>query len=70
METYSVTGRLDTGERTMVEVVPTGLAILAVGLFGFALYGMAVGSLTVAGLSFLSASIVIYFRETRLEEET
>jgi tellurite resistance protein TehA-like permease len=46
------------------------LATVAVGvvlaLFGFALYWMTVGDYTAAGLCFLSASIVIYYRENRL----
>ena len=46
------------------------LATVAVGvvlvLFGAALYWMSVGDYTVAGLCFLSASIVIYYRENRL----
>jgi len=46
------------------------LATVAVGvvvvLFGFALYQMTVGAYTVAGMSFLSASIVIYYRENHL----
>lgn len=54
----------------MVAHVPTSLAILAVALIGVALYAMTIDRLTVAGLSFLSASIVIYLRETRLQEET
>jgi hypothetical protein len=50
----------------MGSVVPTVLAILAVGLFVAALVAMAAGELLVAGLCFLSASVVIYFRETRV----
>jgi len=46
------------------------LATVAVGivlvLFGVALYWMSVGDYTAAGLCFLSASIVIYYRENRL----
>lgn len=46
------------------------LATVAVGvvlvLFGIALYWMTVGDYTAAGLCFLSASIVIYYRENRL----
>jgi hypothetical protein len=49
----------------MESVVPTVLAVLAVVLFVAALAAMAVGELLVAGLCFLSASVVIYFRETR-----
>lgn len=43
----------------------TALAILAAALMLFALVSMARGSLAVAGLSFLAASLTIYFRETR-----
>jgi uncharacterized membrane protein YjjP (DUF1212 family) len=53
----------------MGSVVPTLLAAVAVGLFGVALAAMSVGELLVAGLCFLSASVVIYLRETRLAEE-
>ncbi|MFB6227940.1 MAG: hypothetical protein ABEH88_05050 [Halobacteriales archaeon] len=49
----------------MVNVIQTGLALLAVMLLGIGLLAMTVGSLTMAGMSFLSASLVIYFRETR-----
>jgi hypothetical protein len=49
----------------MVDVIRTGLALLAVVLFGVALLAMSAGNLTMAGMSFLSASLVIYFRETR-----
>ena len=47
--------------------VSTGLAVLAVGLFGLALYALAMDSLAVSGVCFLSASIVIYIRETRAD---
>lgn len=53
----------------MVDVVPTVLAILAVSLFGVALAAMAFGDLRVAGFSFLSASLVIYIRESRYGEK-
>lgn len=49
----------------MVDVIRTGLALLAVVLLGIALFAMSTGSLTMAGMGFLSASLVIYFRETR-----
>jgi uncharacterized membrane protein YjjP (DUF1212 family) len=48
----------------MGSVVPTLLALVAVGLFVVALAAMAAGELLIAGLSFLSASVVIYLRET------
>jgi hypothetical protein len=49
----------------MVELIPTGLAVVAVVLVGVALLAMTVGSLRAAGFCFLCASLVIYFRETR-----
>lgn len=54
--------RVDT---EMVELIPTALAVLAAGLVGTALVGMTVGNFRAAGFSFLCASLVIYFRETR-----
>lgn len=54
----------------MVKLIPTGLAVLTLVLFAGALLAMSAGQLTVAGLCFLSASIVIYFRETRLRDQT
>ncbi|MEF8856227.1 MAG: hypothetical protein V5A16_02260 [Haloplanus sp.] len=47
----------------MSEVVPTVLVLLTVAAFAAALWLMAAGRLSLAGLSFLSASILIYFRE-------
>jgi uncharacterized membrane protein YjjP (DUF1212 family) len=49
----------------MPELAPTALALLAVLLIAAALVSMTTGDLRVAGLSFLSASLVIYIRETR-----
>lgn len=49
----------------MANVIQTGLAILAVGLIAAALIAMSARELLVAGLCFMSASLVIYFRETR-----
>ncbi|MFB6218583.1 MAG: hypothetical protein ABEH77_05305 [Halobacteriaceae archaeon] len=46
-------------------VVQTGLAAVAVALFGVALFAMSSGQFMAAGMSFLSASLVIYIRETR-----
>ena len=54
----------------MVDTVSMILAVGAVVLFGVALASMAVGELLVAGLCFLSASIVIYLRETRLRGDS
>lgn len=53
----------------MADRFSTVLAVLVVVLFGVALYALADGQLTVAGLSFLSASITIYLRETRLQDD-
>lgn len=53
----------------MVNLVPTGLAVLTLVLFAGALLAMGAGRLTVAGMCFLSASLVIYFRETRLRDQ-
>jgi len=53
----------------MEDAVGTALAVFAVALLGVALYAMTAGSLTVAGMCFLSASIVIYLRETRLGDD-
>ena len=44
----------------------TAAALLALLLFGVALFGMAAGDLRAAGFSFLCASLVIYLRETYL----
>jgi len=52
----------------MVDVVPTVLAVVVVVLFGIGLWGMSAGNFALAGTSFLSASIGIYFRETRLQD--
>ncbi|MEF8783684.1 MAG: hypothetical protein V5A39_05885 [Haloarculaceae archaeon] len=53
----------------MVDTVSMSLAVGAVALFGVAIASMAAGELLVAGLCFLSASIVIYLRETRLNDD-
>lgn len=49
----------------MTDIVPTLFAVVAAGLMLFALVLMARGNLMLAGLSFLGASLAIYFRETR-----
>ena len=67
-ETYSVPRRLHPST-PMVDSLSAGLIALVVALFGLALYALAVGRLTVAGLSFLSASITIYLRETRVRDD-
>jgi hypothetical protein len=53
----------------MVTLVPTALAVVAVALILVALAAMTTGDLRIAGLSFLSASLVIYLRETRFAGE-
>jgi len=55
-------------DESMVELIPTSLAVVAVILIGTALLAMTVGDLRAAGFSFLCASLVIYFRETRYGE--
>lgn len=47
----------------MPELVPTLLALSIVAAFALAMWLMAAGRLSVAGLAFLSASILIYLRE-------
>lgn len=49
----------------MVNLLATGAAAVAVLLFAVALLMMTWGNLQVAGFCFLSASLVIYLRETR-----
>jgi membrane protein implicated in regulation of membrane protease activity len=53
----------------MPEAVPTLLALSIVACFGAALWLMTAGRLSVAGLAFLSASILIYLRERWLRRE-
>lgn len=52
----------------MTTILATALALGAIGLFGLGLIGMAVSDLRLAGFAFLSASLVIYVRETRANE--
>lgn len=47
-------------------VAAIGLAVAAAGLMLFALLAMATSEFAYAGLAFLTASIVIYYRETVL----
>jgi len=54
----------------MGDIISTGLAVLAVALTGVALFALAAGNFTAAGMSFLSMSLVIYMRETRRQEDT
>ncbi|WP_327053926.1 hypothetical protein [Halomicrococcus gelatinilyticus] len=53
----------------MTQVIPTVLAVVAVGLMVVALLAMASQNLAVAGMCFLSASLVIYLRETRFRND-
>jgi hypothetical protein len=50
----------------MVNLPATAAAGIAVVLFGVALFSMSNGNYGAAGFSFLSASLVIYARETYL----
>ncbi|MFD1599390.1 hypothetical protein [Halobellus rarus] len=50
----------------MENVLATAAAVFVVVLFAVALLAMATGDFAVAGVVFLCASIVIYFREKRL----
>ena len=52
----------------MPEVVPTLLALSVVAAFAVALWLMAAGRLSLAGLTFLGASILIYLRERWLRD--
>ncbi|MDY6819520.1 MAG: hypothetical protein SVG88_12745 [Halobacteriales archaeon] len=49
----------------MANVIQTVLAIIAAGLILAALVAMSARELLIAGLCFMSASLVIYFRQTR-----
>jgi hypothetical protein len=53
----------------MVDLPATAAAGLAVVLFGVGLLAMTEGSLAAAGACFLSASLVIYIRETYLVDD-
>jgi F0F1-type ATP synthase assembly protein I len=53
----------------MADIVSRGLAVLAVVLFVVALFTMTIERFTAAGMSFLSASIVLYLRESRISDE-
>jgi hypothetical protein len=50
----------------MVNLLATAAALFALLLFGVGLVAMTGGSFGPAGVSFLSASVVIYLRETYL----
>jgi hypothetical protein len=50
----------------MENALATAAAVFVVVLFAVALLAMAAGNLAIAGVVFLSASLVIYFREKRL----
>jgi hypothetical protein len=53
----------------MTRVARTLLAVFAVLLIVAALVAMSVQNLQIAGLSFLSASLLIYLRSTRYRED-
>jgi hypothetical protein len=50
-----------------MELIPTALALVAVVLLLVAVLLMNQSRFMLAGLSFLGASLVIYFRESRLD---
>ncbi|MFB6092720.1 MAG: hypothetical protein ABEK02_06895 [Haloquadratum sp.] len=52
----------------MSNVLPTVAAAFVILLYGIALFALANGHYATAGVTFLSASLVIYLRETRLVE--
>jgi len=54
----------------MPDAVPTVLALSIVAAFAVALWLMATSRLSLAGLTFLSASILIYLRERWLRRDT
>lgn len=49
-----------------MELIPLVLAVVAVLLLLLAVALMSQGQFMVAGMSFLGASLVLYFRESRL----
>jgi hypothetical protein len=53
----------------MARFVPTVLAVLAGLLIVAALVAMSAENLQIAGLSFLSASLLIYLRSTRYRDD-
>lgn len=50
----------------MENPLATGLALVAVVLAVAALFAMSAGNIQVAGFLFLSVSVVVYLRETRV----
>jgi len=58
--------RVPVGHVGMPNYLATAAALFVVVLFLVALFAMTVGDYAVAGVMFLSASIVIYLREKRL----
>ncbi|WP_251342544.1 hypothetical protein [Haloplanus halophilus] len=54
----------------MPDAVPTILALATVAAFAMALWLLAADRLSLAGLTFLSASILIYLRERWLARES
>jgi hypothetical protein len=53
----------------MGNTIATGAALVAALLMGLGIVGMVAGNLRLGGFSFLSASLVIYLRETRLLDD-
>ncbi|WP_318570810.1 hypothetical protein [Salinigranum marinum] len=51
----------------IMKLIPTALALVVVALIGVALLSMAAGDTAIAGVSFLSASLVIYLRAKWLQ---
>jgi hypothetical protein len=48
-----------------MDLIKTALVVVVVVLFATGLIAMTVGNLMIAGMSFFSASVAIYFRENR-----
>lgn len=50
----------------MSNLLATGMALFAVVLAAVALFAMSAGDIRLAGFCFLSVSLVLYLRETRV----
>ena len=60
----------DTVAREAISrLIPTALALVVVALIGVALLSMAAGDTAIAGVSFLSASLVIYLRAKWIQRD-
>ena len=53
----------------MGTLLANAAVVVVLALFGAALFAMTVGDYGLAGVLFLTASIVIYYRENRLTAE-